>query len=688
MTPSGEPHGRPQLNESQQRRLLVTCQYVDRLLVDIETILTVAASRSPFARYRDDLAPGQRRLLQDYLERIRSELLRVLARHGLEPAGPPVSVTHAVRTTLGFVDIAVEELRPTYMRGYGALPPELVPELDGLVEELRALVLLLDAALAERVQADFEARLGHLEAAGQDVSVVQAIARIVSRYGLVEFRPALALVLDRLEDRAFEIAVFGRVSSGKSSLLNYVLGASALPVGVTPITTVPTRIVHGPEPEVVVDFADRRRERVAVARLHEFATEQGNPGNAKHVTRIVVALPSPRLQRGVVFVDTPGLGSLASRGAEETMAYLPRCDLAVVLIDATAPLTIEDVGVLDRLRQAAIPATVLLSKADLLSAAEVEQVQQYVESELAARLGARVPVRPISVAPGAVQLADAWVAGELQRVLDEHARLADRSLRRKMGALKTNVEAALRARLDQVQRWQTRSAAEHQAVETALRAAAAAFETTRRALEPFREVPPDLIQSAVEAAARAAVGAGEAGVSGLESLDESARRAVERLAAARAEEASRRVGTLAEQAAAALKQAAHALGLPEPSRDDVWTTGARELPPIDLRALRLSVRPPSIAWLLGRRAAAWWAARVIGRRDGAELRAALETHAVLVHSWAMRTLGALRRAFEAEAQIARAHLGGPRRDDPRSPEDPEALARDLEALAGRPVLEG
>jgi len=56
--------------------------------------------------------------------------------------------------------------------------------------------------------------------------------------------------------------------------------------------------------------------------------------NAKHVARINVELPSPRLRDGVVFVDTPGLGSLASAGATETIAYLPRCDLGVALLDA------------------------------------------------------------------------------------------------------------------------------------------------------------------------------------------------------------------------------------------------------------------------------------------------------------------------------------------------------------------
>ena len=66
-------------------------------------------------------------------------------------------------------------------------------------------------------------------------------------------------------------------------------------------------------------------------------------------------------------MDTPGLGSLAKRGAAETLAYLPSCDLALLLIHAGARLNDEDIGTLRLLYEAGIPALVLLSKSDLLA---------------------------------------------------------------------------------------------------------------------------------------------------------------------------------------------------------------------------------------------------------------------------------------------------------------------------------
>ena len=69
----------------------------------------------------------------------------------------------------------------------------------------------------------------------------------------------------------------------------------------------------------------------------------------------MLSVPSGRLAKGIVLVDTPGLGSLAMKGAHETLAYLPSCDLAIVLIDAGATSTTEDIGTLRLVHEASIP---------------------------------------------------------------------------------------------------------------------------------------------------------------------------------------------------------------------------------------------------------------------------------------------------------------------------------------------
>jgi len=395
---------RGDLNPSQQRHLLTSCQYADKLLAEIEAVLVASQSKSPFPRFKPDISLAQAKVVQDYISRMRAQLVRILDSQGVPIPSPHLGSVHSIRVTLAFVDIAFDECRPKRMTGYGALAHAAGTELSGLVDEMQGIISRLNSYLAQGESADLEKRLQFLEEAGGDIALVKTLERAINQHGLVEFRPALATIIDRLESKSFEIAVFGRVSSGKSSLLNHIVGQDLLPVGVNPITSVPTRLVYGAESRATAWFADRKPEQFGIERLAEFVTEQGNPGNVQHVTRIVVELPAQRLQEGIVYVDTPGLGSLATSGAAETKAYLPRCDLGVVLIDAGSTLTQDDLATVEALNEAGVAASVLLSKADLLAQEDRGRVLQYVADHLRSDLGYELPVHAVSIKTGYTDL--------------------------------------------------------------------------------------------------------------------------------------------------------------------------------------------------------------------------------------------------------------------------------------------
>jgi hypothetical protein len=127
-----------ELNEPQKRRLGVTCAYIDRLLQDIEHILGVHPSPSPFARYIDDIQPGQAQALQGYIGNLREQLLRALAWQQMEPKEPEIPATRAVLINVDYIGIAIEELKPRYLRGSGAVPEDAAGGLNRVVGELRA----------------------------------------------------------------------------------------------------------------------------------------------------------------------------------------------------------------------------------------------------------------------------------------------------------------------------------------------------------------------------------------------------------------------------------------------------------------------------------------------------------------------------------------------------------------------
>jgi GTP-binding protein EngB required for normal cell division len=445
MTNNSQQHG--ELNEAQRRRLAVTCSYIDKLLSEVEEILHETSSKSPFPRHVIDLTPAQTRVLEDHIRRIREQLLRALAWQNITPDQPEIPATRSALTHLAFVDIAIEELKPSYMRGSGALPEDVAEQLNGVVHELRSVAQSMERYLRQELGTNLESRLTKLEHAGHDVALLKAVEDVITRHGLVEFRSRIASLAARLEDNNLEVALFGRVSSGKSSLLNALLGTDVLPVGVNPITAVPTRLRHGDSLHARITFASGRNEEVSIDEFRNLVSETRNPGNQRNVTHALIEIPSARLSQGIVLVDTPGLGSLARRGAAETMAYLPSSDLAILLIDAGATLNEEDLGTLGLLYEGGISSIVLLSKADLLTDADLQRVVAYVESQAENELGIKIHVQPVSALPNYARLLDQFFEQHLLPRFNEARKLRQTSVARKIGALRESVIAALETSL-------------------------------------------------------------------------------------------------------------------------------------------------------------------------------------------------------------------------------------------------
>ncbi len=368
---------------------------------------------------------------------------RYSAGQSLAPENPRIPATRSIHVALTFVEIAIAELAPHYLRGYGPVSERGAADLQGIVAELQSAVKEMHRYVLQPRAGELRYRVERLASHGWDVAALHTLAGMIERHGLIEFRPTLTMLLGRVEDTALEIAVFGRVSTGKSSLLNHVIGADLLPVGVIPITAVPTRIGYGSRPLVRVWQEGRGISEHNITELGSFVDERLNPENQRRVGRILVLYPSERLREGIIFVDTPGIGSLATSGAAETLAYLPRCDAGTVLVDAGSTLTPDDLKIIGALVYAATDVTVLISKADLLSPQDLEQQMAYVKRQLHTEFGTDLPVRPVSVMASHTALLEQWFAEELAPLYERKQRLLQESLTRKTLALAGAVRSAL-----------------------------------------------------------------------------------------------------------------------------------------------------------------------------------------------------------------------------------------------------
>jgi GTP-binding protein EngB required for normal cell division len=248
-------------------------------------------------------------------------------------------------------------------------------------------------------------------------------ADIAARYGISALSGLLASTRAAVRQDEISVAVLGRFKAGKSSFLNHFMGRAILPVGVVPVTAVVTEIRYGPREEARVHHRDGREQEVALDRIGCYISEKENRENCKQVERIGVELPELRRFRGLRFVDTPGLESALAHNTATAMEWLPNAGLALVAVSVDPPLAQRDIDLLKSLYRYTPKVAVLLTKADLLSEAELEEVVAFVRGQLAKNIEGKVRVFPYSTKPGFEKfrqaLEDELAGGTLERFAEE-----------------------------------------------------------------------------------------------------------------------------------------------------------------------------------------------------------------------------------------------------------------------------
>ncbi len=669
------------LNGAQRQRLLVTCRRIDKLLGDIEATLNAAASKTVFASYVNDLTSAQRKTIEDYIARVRGQLLQVLAGESLPPEPPRISAAHSIHVNLSFVEIAIAELAPHYMRGYGPVSEEGAADLNGIVAELQSAIKELTHYVLRPRAGDLRERVEELANQGWDVEGLQKLANIIDRHGLTEFRSSITMLLDRAEETALEIAVFGRVSTGKSSLLNHVIGADLLPVGVTPITAVPTRIGYGRKPLVKVWQEGVGTSEHTVEELSSFVDERLNPENRKRVGRILVLYPSERLREGIIFVDTPGLGSLATRGASETLAYLPRCDAGIVLVDAGSTLTPDDLNILRALTQVGTLTTVLVSKADLLSERDLEQQIAYIRAQLRSEFETQLPVRPVSVMPTHAELLERWFTEELSPLYERKQHLLQESLARKTlmlaGAVRSTLEALVRYPLVEGE-----ERVRLEEIDLELRRGAGHLQTFQAELRRTTDETPRLSSFILKKSAEsiADLWNSEREVACAEVL----RRTAAEVALELADEVRGKLSRAQELLQHELSKAATLLRSADFPREEDFQ-GLAEMPVFHMNRQSEYVRRP-ISGGLGKWFRVQAAVRILNPYEPV-LKQALESFSRLLYSWGFGASSDLERRFDSFANRYWAQLERLLLDRERPTVDCERVSSDLEDLSRMLVAE-
>ena len=230
-------------------------------------------------------------------------------------------------------------------------------------------------------------------------AVLDLVGQLAAKYELTSILPLLETCRALSNEQLLRIAIFGRFKAGKSTFLNNLIGRDLVPTGVTPVTSVITEVGYGPQERAVVRYLSGREEDVPVPEIRSFVAESENPENVKRVAAVLVDLPSLRQYNGLRFVDTPGLDSVFAHNTAAALDWLPNVGLALVAIGVDPPLSQQDIALIKRLYDFTPRVTVLLTKLDILTAPEQDEVRSFVSYQLRRSFDAPPAVFPWSARP-------------------------------------------------------------------------------------------------------------------------------------------------------------------------------------------------------------------------------------------------------------------------------------------------
>jgi small GTP-binding protein len=191
-------------------------------------------------------------------------------------------------------------------------------------------------------------------------------------------------------DELFLLVVVGEFNSGKSSVINALVGERVAAEGILPTTASVTMLRYGPE----------RKERTVADALVE------------------VDYPADFL-RQITIVDTPGTNAIVRRHEEITEQFVPRADLALFVTSTDRPFTESERGFVERLRGWGKPVVAVLNKTDLLAGqAQIDEMSAFIRDNVSRLLGFEPKVIPVSarLAMQALEIENRTTRDELDRL--------------------------------------------------------------------------------------------------------------------------------------------------------------------------------------------------------------------------------------------------------------------------------
>ncbi len=187
----------------------------------------------------------------------------------------------------------------------------------------------------------------------EEKALLELLSSEVRALSYEGFEKKIKAVGENLEN-LFSIVFIGEFSTGKSSIINALLGERILPEGITPTT-----------------------DRITILRYGDVREEHDENGNH------YISIPEERL-KGVFIVDTPGTNVTLEQHEQITHQFIPRADIVFFVIGAERAVTGSEVRLIRFIKEDWLKNVVfLLNKIDIVgSAEELKGLIDYSAGEL------------------------------------------------------------------------------------------------------------------------------------------------------------------------------------------------------------------------------------------------------------------------------------------------------------------
>lgn len=141
---------------------------------------------------------------------------------------------------------------------------------------------------------------------------------------------------ETLDKEDFEVVVAGEFSSGKSTFLNALLQERLLPSGVTPTTTVLSRIEYADEESYQLVMMDGKEKIISAEQFQQFTANQmdDQQGTIERIRHVTIGYPTVFCKDDIVLIDSPGTNDTSIVREEITNTFIPQSDAVILLMHA------------------------------------------------------------------------------------------------------------------------------------------------------------------------------------------------------------------------------------------------------------------------------------------------------------------------------------------------------------------